>query len=372
MADRSVLFVATASVLGGAERILLDYARRLEDPVTVACPPGPLAHAAAAAGLSVVPLALRPARLRGGAATRVRAVTGLLGLGRETRALARRERFGLVVLWGMRALLAGAPALAPRRRRPALLFHHHDLLPGPAVGRAVRAASRRCDGVVALSEAIARDLGGEAAILHAGVDLGAFAPSPFPAGSHALLLGAIVPWKRPDLALEAVALAAREVPELRLTVAGAPLDARGERMLVTLRRRAAAPDLAGRVRFAGRIDDAAGALGAAGCLLHCADAEPYGRVLVEALACARPVVAPAAGGPLEIVDASCGLLFAPGDPRGAADALVAVLSEPRRAAAMGAAARRRAEARFDIRDSARAFAALLDEARLSRYQKSPS
>ena len=62
-----------------------------------------------------------------------------------------------------------------------------------------------------------------------------------------LLLGAIEPWKRPDLALEAVALAARELPELRLTVAGEPLGAEGERLLAELRRRAERPDLRDRV-----------------------------------------------------------------------------------------------------------------------------
>ena len=36
-------------------------------------------------------------------------------------------------------------------------------------------------------------------------------------------------------------------------------------------------------------------------------------VLVEALARGRPVVAPAAAGPLEIVDARCGALYPPGD-----------------------------------------------------------
>ena len=63
-------------------------------------------------------------------------------------------------------------------------------------------------------------------------------------------------------------------------------------------------------------------------LLHCADREPWGLVLIEALAAGRPVVAPAAGGPLEILDRG---LYPPGD----ADAAVA----PSSASALGADAR---------------------------------
>ena len=53
--------------------------------------------------------------------------------------------------------------------------------------------------------------------------------------------------------------------------------------------------------FAGRLDDPRPALARAHCLLHCADAEPWGLALVEALAAGRPVVAADAAGPREIV-----------------------------------------------------------------------
>ncbi|HEX4720406.1 MAG TPA: glycosyltransferase, partial [Thermoleophilaceae bacterium] len=153
------------------------------------------------------------------------------------------------------------------------------------------------------------------------------------------------PWKRPDLALEIAALAARELPDLRLRIAGAPLDADGELLLQHLRARAARPDLAGRVEFAGPLPDPAGALGDAGCLLHCSDREPFGLVLVEALASGTPVVAPAAGGPAEIVDATCGALYPPRDAAAAAHALVGVL---RSRDQLSAGARRRAESAFSL------------------------
>ena len=83
------------------------------------------------------------------------------------------------------------------------------------------------------------------------------------------------------------------------------------------------------------------ALASAHVLLHCADAEPYGMALVEALAAGRPVVAPAAAGPLEIVADGAGRLYPPGDAQAAVEALRAVLADDAARPAPPAAAPRR-------------------------------
>jgi GT2 family glycosyltransferase len=205
---------------------------------------------------------------------------------------------------------------------------------------------------VCISQALADDLDPDARmrerieVVHGGVDVARFTPSvPAAHAGEALLLGAIVDWKRPDLALEIAARAARERPDLRLRIGGAPLDGEGEQLLADLQRRASQPDLEGRVEFAGRLADPAAALGEAACLLHCADREPFGLVLVEALASGTPVVAPSSGGPAEIVDASCGALYPPSDAAAGARALVSVLNN---SANLAAPARARAESAFSL------------------------
>src|SRR5919197_2988744 len=281
------LFVSYSGLLGGAERILLDVAQGLDETPTVACPEGPLAAAAREAGLHVLALRERPLEVRASAHHRAAAPLRIAALGRELRAVVRALQPDGVFAWGMRAGLAAATL---GRDRPPLVFQHNDLLPGPAIARAVRAASRRADVTLALSRCIADDLGPGVRVLHPGLDLERFAPTPLPGGPpEVLLLGAIVDWKRPELALDAVALAARKRPELRLRVGGAPLDEAGERQLEMLRRRAAQPDLEGRVELAGPLDDVPAALSQSSGLLHCADREPFGRVLVEELAAGRPV-----------------------------------------------------------------------------------
>ncbi len=146
-------------------------------------------------------------------------------------------------------------------------------------------------------------------------------PSPLPDGPpRAVVVGALVGWKRPDLALEIV----ERMPELHLTFVGSgPITPRHER-----------------VTLAGQVDDVDAELAKAHVLLHCADAEPYGMALIEALAAGRPVVAPDAAGPREIVTDGAGRLYPPGDADAAVQALRAVLADPGNPRAAGRAVRR--------------------------------
>lgn len=319
--------------------MLLDVAAGLDLPPVLACPEGPLASEARDAGLLVFTLRERSIVVRRSARDRAAAPLRLAGHARELRRLVEDLAPDTLVAWGMRTMLAAVPALAGLDERPRLVFQHNDYVPGGRIGGAVRAAARRADQVVCLTRSVAADLGlADAAIVHPGIDASGYDPAP--GGSGALYLGAIVPWKRPDLALEAVART--DVP---LTLAGAPLDAAGEELLERLRERARRPDLDGRVRFAGAVPGARSLLASADCLLHCADREPFGLALLEAMASSVPVVAPAAGGPAEIVDESSGALFPAGDAEAAADAIRGVLADRER---LGRGARERVEREFAL------------------------
>ena len=360
------LFVSYTSLLGGAELILLDHATALAGPAALACPEGPLADAARAAGIQVVALRLRRMELRASARDRLAMPLRMGAQSREVRRIVATLRPGCVVGWSMRGLLSSAGALRGIKPARPLVFHHNDLLPSPLVGRAVKAAARRAELTIALSKAIADDLerdgalGSRVEVVSPGVDLQRFQPASAPSTDPptALVLGAIVDWKRPDLALEAVASAARELPDLRARFAGAPLGEAGEVLLEKLERRAGQPDLDGRVEFLGAVEDVPAELSRATCLLHCSDREPYGMALVEALACGRAVVAPNSAGPAEIVDPSCGVLYPPGDATAASKALLRAIAS---ADELGRGARARAEATFDRAAARGRFRALIDE-----------
>ncbi|MGZ4898075.1 MAG: glycosyltransferase family 4 protein [Candidatus Angelobacter sp.] len=71
--------------------------------------------------------------------------------------------------------------------------------------------------------------------------------------------------------------------------------------------------------------------------------EPFGLVVIEAMASGKPVVATAPGGPSEtVVDGETGYLVRPSDPQDTAMAVEKLLVDPAKRAHMGEAARKRA------------------------------
>lgn len=364
----AALFICYSSELGGAERVLLEavrgWRRAGERDAWLACPEGSLADHARAAGARVALLRGRSLELRARPRDRATAPLRLAGHRGELQSLIAALHPDLVLVNGMRSAIA---LTGVARRGAPLVFMHHDMLPSALIGAAVRRAARHAALVVVPSRAVAADLdpnsdlGVRLVVVHPGVDVEQFVDAGEPAAPpEVIVLGALAAWKRVDVALEAFALVRRRLPEVRLRIVGAPLgDAQAERLERRLRERASQPDLGGAVTFAGGVDDPRPELQRAALLLHCAAREPFGLAIVEALAAGRPVVAPAAGGPLEIVDPSCGVLYPPGDAAAAAAAIVSLLQDPARARAMGASGRARARARFDVREARSAYAAAL-------------
>jgi glycosyltransferase involved in cell wall biosynthesis len=90
--------------------------------------------------------------------------------------------------------------------------------------------------------------------------------------------------------------------------------------------------------------------------------EPFGLVLLEAMAAAKPIVATNHGGPREIcVNGETAILVPPGDPEKMAEAFLTLLRNPERAKAMGEAGRRRVEKFYDRNQSVRQLESLYEE-----------
>ena len=366
-----VLFVSYAGLLGGAERLLLDFATAVDQaalarpegaPVraALACPEGPLARAARAQNIKVFGLRSRELALRRRLRDRVLAAAGLAGHAFELERLARSLDPELVVAWGMRSAIAWR--ILRRHSRP-VAFQQNDFVPGPLIGRLVRWAASAAELITVPSHAVAEDLdrsgrlGDRLRVIHPGVDVARLAADEKPVQPpEVLVLGALTAWKRPDIALDACALARLRRRDLRLRVLGAPLDGSGTELVERLRERARRPELLGAVEFVGEVEDPRPALAHASCLLHCAPREPFGIAVLEALAAGRPAIVPAAGGPAEVVDRSCGILYPPGDPVAAAQSILDVLADPGQAARMGAAGRARAGRCFDKTAAQAAYA----------------
>jgi glycosyltransferase involved in cell wall biosynthesis len=132
---------------------------------------------------------------------------------------------------------------------------------------------------------------------------------------------------------------------------------------------AALAPLGRRVHYAGALDEdhIAARLAAADLFVWPAINEAFGMALLEAQASELPVVAGDSGGVSAVVaDGKTGLLVPPGDATAFAVATGALIADPARRHAMGAAARRKALHDHDLGAAARRLAAMLAALRRNR------
>ncbi|WP_432573420.1 glycosyltransferase, partial [Kineococcus sp. SYSU DK005] len=364
----SVVFVDHCARLSGGEIALERLIASLPDvrAHVVLGEDGPLVERLRAAGASVevLPLAADArdvGRERVGGRLPVGTVVGAAGY---TLRLARRVRqlrpdvvhtnsLKASLYGGLAGRLAGVPVVWHARDRIAT-----DYMPAPAA-RLVRAAARVLPRLVVANSRETLGTLGLPAGARAAVVPDPYAPSAPGAGRDGHdgqdgnggsgrplrvgIVGRLSPWKGQDVFLRAFA-AACPAPA-RAVVAGSAMFgeeeyARGLTGLV------AELGLGGRVELRGFVEDVEGVLAELDVLVHASTVpEPFGQVVVEALAAGVPVVATRAGGPTEILtDGVDGLLVEPGDVDALADALRRLASSPELRARLAAEGRRRAEA----------------------------
>jgi glycosyltransferase involved in cell wall biosynthesis len=157
-------------------------------------------------------------------------------------------------------------------------------------------------------------------------------------------------WKGVDDFLTAAAEVAAVDRDAAFVVVGGPIIGQ-ESYEAALKARARELGLGSRIRFTGwrygpaEMPDVHRALDV--LVLASREPEPFGLVLLEAMATAKPVVATAHGGPLDIVeDGRTGDLVPPRDPSAMARAIIALLHDPARAARMGQHGRDRVLAHY--------------------------
>ena len=389
-----IAFLSASAQVGGAERALLDLLASLRDAEpgweahVVVAGEGPLIREVMALGAVAHPLPFPRGLARAGdagggsAGVLARLVAagpaGALWL-RRLRALLRRLEPDVVHSNGLKMHVAGALALPPGAK---LVWHVHDYPGGrPLMARALRRLAPRAAAAIAVSRSVGEDqrrvCGGglRVEVVHNAVDLARFAPDG-PRAPLAALAGLPDPppgtvciglvatmglWKGHEVFLRALARLPAGLPVRGYVVGGRIYaTARSEVDPDALRRLAAELGLADRVGFTGFVDDPAAAMRALDVVVHAStQPEPFGLVIAEAMACARPVVVSAAGGAGEIVrDGDDALAVPPGDVEALAAALRRLADDAGLRALLGAAGRARAERDFDRARLARQVAPL--------------
>ena len=109
-----------------------------------------------------------------------------------------------------------------------------------------------------------------------------------------------------------------------------------------LRARVERARLGDRFVFAGYQEDMAAIYEAVDLVVHPPEREPFGRVVAEAMAMGKPVVAVNAGGPSEIIRSGTdGWLVPPGNAEAMATAVISLARDTARRASLAHAARER-------------------------------
>jgi glycosyltransferase involved in cell wall biosynthesis len=220
--------------------------------------------------------------------------------------------------------------LAARACRTPVVWHLHDrlspdYLPDQAVVALRRAVRTLPNAVVANSKATLASIG------PINRRAAAVVPNPVtPPGSAAELrraverigiVGRLAPWKGQDVFLEGFSRAFADTPPMAVIVGAALFGEEGWEQ--RLHRHVHRLGLGGRVEFRGFRSDVLAEMRRLDVIVHASVvAEPFGQVIVEAMAAGVPVVATSAGGAAELVQHDVnGLLYPPGDADALAEAL---------------------------------------------------
>jgi glycosyltransferase involved in cell wall biosynthesis len=166
------------------------------------------------------------------------------------------------------------------------------------------------------------------------------------------------PWKGQHILLEALTQCP---PEMSAILVGDALF--GEQQYVQhLHQQVAELKLKERVQFLGFRSDIVPLMKACDLIAHTSTVpEPFGRVIVEAMLCERPIVAAAAGGVIELIEAEkTGWLFSPNNSQQLAQIITTCRNQPERAATMAHQARIQASQRFNLNTVNQQIAQLLN------------
>ncbi|MCI0548629.1 MAG: glycosyltransferase [Candidatus Rokubacteria bacterium] len=387
-----IVYLNPSAELGGAERVLLDLiaSTRQSSPdidlVVVLGANGPLASEAVrlGAGVRVLPLPSMLAKI------------GDSALGYE-------GRLGAAMTFARDAIPAGLAALRYRKMlagilrelnpdvihsngnkmhllaalcRPAaaaIVWHVHDFLSSRRLmSRILRGAARRASGAIAISGAIAQDVRSTLAalpvqVVYDAIDVDDFSPAPAeatmldrlagrePAPEGTVRVGLVATyarWKGHGLFLDAIARVQASPPRspIRFYIVGGPIyDTRGSQFSeAELRSMAARLGVAGSVGFIGFQRSPAPIYRALDVVVHASTSpEPFGRTIVEAMGCGRPVIVARGGGAAELFTHDEDAVgFPPGEADELAAAMVSLADDPARRLRLGERARQTAVQRF--------------------------
>jgi len=296
-----------------------------------------------------------------------------------TKVVKRAIEYDLIYANTQKALVVGA--LASLFSRRPLVYHLHDILSKEHFSQtnlriAITLANRFASLVIANSQASQTafvQAGGNPDIIE--VVYNGFEPKIYQTSEleinqlkqqlkleEQFVVGhfsRLAPWKGQHILIAALAECP---PQVTALLVGDALF--GEQDYIQqLHQKVAEMGLENRVKFLGFRSNIPQLMAACDLVAHTSTSpEPFGRVIIEAMLCGRPVVAAKAGGAIELVEHGInGFLVTPGEPQELAQVINTCLQETETTATMANYARTSASQRFDVTTINQQIAQLLSQ-----------
>ncbi|MGH9932778.1 MAG: glycosyltransferase family 4 protein [Pyrinomonadaceae bacterium] len=368
-----ILFYNHTGQVSGAERVLVMILSRLDrdvfDPVVVCPEQGPLQEMAKDLGVKVETVAGLDARFTWRVDTLARYCKSFFGVIRQLRRRVVDNKPDLLHANSIRSGLVATAATFGLGTR--VVWHLHDLLPRHPLSIAIRtfAALSKRTRMIAVSEAVAKNFRGSwssllkdrVSVILNSIDLDRFQLDEtskrairkelrFRETDLAIgIVGQLTPRKGQLELLRAFGRALAEVPNSLLVVVGAPMFNRDHEYLELLKRTAAELGIGNKVRMLGARDDIAAIMQGLDLLVVNSSAEPFGLVILEAMACGTPVLATAVDGIPEIIKHNeNGWLVPPLDEAALTEGIVYLGRAPELRARLAKRGKQRVTARFAV------------------------
>jgi glycosyltransferase involved in cell wall biosynthesis len=238
----------------------------------------------------------------------------------------------------------------------------------------MKLSSKRCNLAVVNSNSVNRDLKeacGEALpvqTVYNGINTHIFSPGGdrldldalagmLPAAPDTIRVGMLATfarWKGHEIFLRALSLIDQELRLRGYIIGDALYQTDGSQSSIEeLKASAKRLGVSDRVGFTGFVPEPAGAMRALDIVVHAStQPEPFGLVIVEAMACGRAVIVSDAGGAAELIQTNNGtgpnaLSFTPGDAAQLAQRITQLASDPKLREQLGAGGRATATERFN-------------------------
>lgn len=378
MPKHTVLYLHHSAQMSGAEaslRSLLWGLRRSDAPIDplVALPgEGPLTTVLRDEGFSVTLAPLRRLSRPRGLIDTMTSLLHVIQTAPHICRLATGSNAKIIHSNSTTAHLVGG--LAGDKTGKPTIWHCRDMVP---LARIAAQLSDKATRIVAISQSVADCLERDGVprekinVILNGLDPDEWRPRPrsvvrellaIPRESFVFgMIGQMVPWKNHAAFIEAAAQLAQDegCANARFVVIGGDLWEEQGGYIKELRALVKKHPLAGRFNFVPHQSDGADAIAALDCLVHPSLDEPFGRVVGEAMAMEKPVIAMNRNGPTEIIQHEFdGLLVEP-DDLGAA--MKRLLHDAELREHLSRNARPSIENRFHVADYARKIMGLYSE-----------